>query len=129
MKTNMIMFCLSIACCGMLVNVSAMNDFNDLPQYEANLARGYVAMANQGDADSQYKIGILYADTQTNPAGAISWLKLAANQGHVLAQETLGYLYEHGQGVDANREMAIRWYRMAAEQGHEGAKYALEHML
>ena len=40
-----------------------------------------------------------------------------ANQGDALAQFTLGFMYETGQGVPQNDVEAVRWYRSAAEQG------------
>ena len=41
----------------------------------------------------------------------------AAQQGHATAQNNLGSLYEHGEGVRKNIRQAADWYRKAANQG------------
>jgi TPR repeat protein len=47
----------------------------------------------------------------------MSWYLKAAAQGRVLAQNNIGYLYEHGLGVRADSAQAVEWYRKAADQG------------
>ncbi len=37
------------------------------------------------------------------------------------AQQQLGYLYQHGIGVDQNESEAIHWYTKAAQQGNIAA--------
>lgn len=49
----------------------------------------------------------------------------AANSGYPPAQWALGFLYEKGQGTQANITEAVSWYRKAAEQGLPGAQLAL----
>jgi hypothetical protein len=50
---------------------------------------------------------------------------LAAEQGHAIAQFSLGCCYDGGKGVSQNYEEAARWYRKAAEQGDADAQYNL----
>lgn len=57
---------------------------------------------------------------------AISWYRKAAEQGDVVAEESLGYIYATGRGVAADRSEAIAWYRKAASQGDVKSKHALE---
>ena len=45
------------------------------------------------------------------------WYLKAAAQGRALAQNNIGYLYEHGLGVPADNAQAVEWYRKAADQG------------
>jgi len=52
------------------------------------------------------------------------WLPLA-EAGDPRAQEYVGMLYEHGQGVEADPETALLWYRTAAESGDVTAQYNL----
>ena len=58
------------------------------------------------------------------------WYRSAAEQGHAMAQNNLGWMYEHGRGVAKDEGEAVRWYRSAAEQGYAmaqnnlGAMYA-----
>ena len=42
----------------------------------------------------------------------------AAQAGHSLAQNNLGYLYQTGLGTKADLEEAARWYEHAANQGN-----------
>ena len=49
----------------------------------------------------------------------------AALAGDVVAQYTLGYMLDKGDGVDKDRVAAVKWYAMAAEQGHESAQNRL----
>ena len=49
----------------------------------------------------------------------------AGNKGDVIAQYTLGYMYDKGDGIDKDRDKAILWYEKAAEQGHEAAQNRL----
>jgi uncharacterized protein len=40
----------------------------------------------------------------------------------------LGYAFEHGEGMPANRDEAIRWYRKAADLGVRESKAALKRL-
>ena len=46
----------------------------------------------------------------------------AAEQGNVIAQNNVGYMYETGQGIAKDREKALEWYQKAAAQGDGEAK-------
>ena len=48
--------------------------------------------------------------------------KKAAEQGHALAQNDLGYCYQHGEGVPQDKVEAANWYRKAADQGNTRAQ-------
>lgn len=52
------------------------------------------------------------------------WLPLA-EQGHVVAQANIGYLYNTGYGVPQNYAEAAKWYRKAAEQEYAETKFNL----
>jgi len=51
--------------------------------------------------------------------------KLLAEQGDVIAQSNLGYMYHSGRGVPRSYIEAITWYRLAAEQGSAHAQFNL----
>lgn len=53
---------------------------------------------------------------------------LAANQHDANAQHNLGVMYEHGQGVEQNKEEAKKWYQRACENGNEEACATLSQM-
>jgi len=48
-----------------------------------------------------------------------------AEQGNVMAQTTLGVMYQEGHGVPQDYKEAGKWYRLAAEQGFAPAQYNL----
>lgn len=57
--------------------------------------------------------------------GAADPCMAAANDGHADAQYHLGYLFEHGYGVEHSYSRAAHWWTMAADQGHSEAAAAL----
>jgi TPR repeat protein len=87
--------------------------------------------AEQGDADAQYTLGVMYERGEgvtQDYKQAIKWYALAAEQGLVNAQHDLGFLYEIGLGVTPDFKQAVRWYILAAEQGDSRAQFNLGHM-
>ena len=62
-----------------------------------------------------------YEDFET---ALTEWL-IDANQGNVLAQYRIGYMYANGIGVPKNEEEALKWYRLAADQGYASAQFNL----
>ena len=58
-------------------------------------------------------------------AEAVTWLRLAAEQGHAEAQFNLGLMYVRGEGVPQNFAEAVTWFRRAAKQGHAEAQFYL----
>ena len=54
------------------------------------------------------------------------WYQKAAEQGHAVAQYSLGLCYyKHGRGVKKDRTKSVYWYRKAAEQGYAEAQVSL----
>ncbi len=89
--------------------------------------------ANQGDADAQFNLALLYYNGTGTPQDtryAIYWYKKAAVQGHVNAQYFLWKLYHngHGEEVPQDPKKAVYWLTKAAEQGLVNAQYSLGHM-
>lgn len=85
-------------------------------------------LAEQGDADAQYNLGILHYHGQGvshNPAAAVDWYRQAARQGHPAAQYNLGVAYARGIGLEQDWRAAMRWWQQAAAQGHAQAQYNL----
>ena len=56
---------------------------------------------------------------------AVKWFRLAAAQGNVPAQYSLGMAYENGQGVQQDYHEALNWYRIAAANEDEWAQTRL----
>ena len=86
-------------------------------------------LGEQGDAESQYQLGILYHDGVVVPkddAQAVQWFHRAAEQGYVRAQSTLGAYYWAGRGVPQDFTKAYFWSQLALAQGDENSKSRLE---
>jgi TPR repeat protein len=87
----------------------------------------WLPLAELGDAEAQYNIGVMYDEGAGRPrdlAAAAGWYRKAAQQGFMDAQANLGMMYYHGQGVPRDPAEAARWFRRAADQGDtEAARY------
>ena len=86
-----------------------------VPDHSAEIAR-LTPLADKGDAAAQYRVGVLYADSQNLPE-ALRYYRLAADQNHHEAQARLAMLSCNGQGVPKNADECIRLYRLAADGG------------
>ena len=76
--------------------------------------------AEQGDAEAQHSLGVMYANSQGVPqdfAKAVNWYKLAAEQGIAEAQFNLCVMYANGSGVPKNNPSAFMWCVIASENG------------
>jgi hypothetical protein len=94
----------------------------------------YQSKANQGDADAQFNLALLYENGVGIPRdarNAIYWYTKAAKQGHVNAQYRLGTIYRYGYGDEVvllDFKRAVYWITKASEQGNVIAQYNLGHM-
>ena len=93
--------------------------------------RGFLGLAEQGDAHAQFNLGLMYSNGKGVPqeyGEAARWYRRAAEQGDAHAQFNLGVMYSNGKGVPQDYGEAARWYRRAAEQGVARAQFALGFM-
>jgi len=80
--------------------------------------------AEQGYADAQFNLGLMYANGRGVPqdyAEAAKWFRLAADQGDATAQHNLALMYYSGKGVPKDNVLAHMWSHLAASQGGEDA--------
>lgn len=76
-----------------------------------------------GDADAQYRVGLLYLeddDMQPNPMLSMRWLSLAAHKNHISAQAVLGDLMFNGHligdnGIEPQPVEGLMWLSLAYE--------------
>lgn len=105
----------------------------------------YYGDAVHGDAESQYKMGVLFfkgndvIKQDRSIAGA--WFKKAADQGHLKAYYGLGKCYDFSSEMkfwsEKNRNLylnstgkdALAWYTKAADKGFAPAQYTLAQYL
>ena len=111
----------------------------------ATALREWRPLAEQGHAEAQFRLGVMYFNghgVALDIAEALKWLWKAADQGHARAQDVSGllvgglnfagaqhnlaFLYARGgQGLAQDYAEAAKWYRLAAEQGHAKAQFKL----
>ena len=56
----------------------------------------WMPLAEQGDADAQYNLGVMYDNGEgvtQDDAEAVKWYRRAAEQGNAFAQHNLGVMY------------------------------------
>lgn len=73
------------------------------------------------DKARNYRYG--YNNTTVNYGTAMGYYKKAAGYGHALSHTAIGYMYEKGYGVSANKSTALDWYRKGAKLGEQTSEY------
>ena len=84
----------------------------------------WLPLAEQGDANVQFNLGVMYAEGQgvkQDDFEAVKWYRKAAEQGDADAQAILGFSYLLGQsGVQVNKSLAKEWFGKACDNGDQG---------
>ena len=101
---------------------------NGLEAYEAGdhaaALKEWQPLAEQGDADAPYNIGVMYEYGEgvlQDNAEAVKWYLLAAEQGDAQAQYNLGLIYYYGEGVFQDNIIAHMWFSIVSLNGHKPA--------
>jgi len=84
--------------------------------------------AQQGDAESEFALGVCYEDgfgVNKDSKEGLRWVRMAANQGVAPAQGDLGDRYSKGIDVPRDFAEAFKWYSRAARQGDATAECSL----
>lgn len=85
----------------------------------------FLKAAKEGDAWSQFGLGVIYLNGQgvsLDATQSTQWFQKAANQGLSFAQFNLGNAYLHSRGVKLDLTKAAFWWQQAAEQGNTNAQ-------
>jgi hypothetical protein len=88
----------------------------------------WIDLADQGDADAQYALGIMHLKKeaqQSEDTIAFRYLVEAAKKQHVASMFNLGVAYWEGRGVTRQTEKALNWWEVAAQRDDAGAQYNL----
>jgi len=81
----------------------------------------FIENAKKGDSSKCYFITVIH-DRVRDVEQFFYWINLAADNGHVGAQEKLGGAYLVGQNVDKDIDTSIYWLKKAGEQGSLNAQ-------
>lgn len=90
--------------------------------------REWRPLAEEGDAQAQYYLGIMYTNGEGVPEDdrqAVYWFQKSARQGNSQSQYHLGILYANGAGVPEDDPQAVYWFRKSAKQGDARAQFNL----
>lgn len=104
-------------------------DDSSQQQLTANQAQALDALrdaAEAGDAEAQYRLGMLYGNGEGVPldhAKAEHWFTKSARQGHEKALLTLAWMYASGAGIAMDEDRARELYLLAADKGSAKAQY------
>lgn len=88
--------------------------------------------AEKGNAECQAGLGLFYqageripGGVKADPAEAVKWYILAAEQNQQEAIFHLARLYLNGEGVKADSAEAVKWFTKGAEAGNPDAQWML----
>ena len=84
----------------------------------------YDPPAISSDAPAYYSLGLICQRIGKFKEAAVEYER-ATRSRHAMAQASLAYLYETGQGVERDLMKAKELYQLAAQQGHSVAQYNL----
>ena len=112
----------------LIAAVPALADFQSgLDAYQkgdyVGAAKEWRPLAEEGDANAQFNLGLLYLDGHGVPqsyAEATTWFRRAAEQDYTQAQHNLGAMYGTGQGVKRDYVQAYKWLNICAAKGNAG---------
>ncbi len=103
--------------------------FDDrVDSYAASHEKVFRTSAEQGNAEAQYKLAMLYdrgIGVENDNSEALKWYRQAAEQGYAKAQYNLGMMYFFGKGVPQDKVTGYQWVALAADRGEKAAKDAM----
>jgi TPR repeat protein len=91
----------------------------------ATALREWQDLAENGDASTQYNLGVMYSEghgVAQDYVEAVKWWRVAAESQNVVAQYALGVMHEEGHGVAADFVSAHMWFNIAAALGYSEAE-------
>ena len=110
-RTLLVMLMLSFSHAVIADNYEDGLEAHDKGDFETAL-RLWTPLAEQGDIEVQFNLGMLYADGKgvaQNYKSTVRWYTLSAKQGNYQAQYTLGLMYAQGQVVAQDYVKAHMW--------------------
>lgn len=111
--------------CSMLLMTFANLTFADW--FTSSETKELINKADSGDVEAQFRVGNAYDFANGAPhsvENAIKYYRMAAEQGHVEAQNSMGSMLQ----AEKNYVEAKSWYERAAAQGHPMATNSLAYL-
>lgn len=92
---------------------------------------GLQQKAEQGDAEAQAQLGVLYStgiQVPRNLDEALKWYQKSADQGSSLGQYNLAFMYIRGEAVKEDLAKGRELLTLSSDQGFDKAKFDLGYM-
>lgn len=103
--------------------------FNTPPERLAAAVSACQRMAQSGDPQAQFELGLLHYQgtlSKRDLTQALYWFEQGSLKGHAEAQYHLGQMFFHGEGVPVNYVQAFIILKMASVNGSEDAMDAAD---
>ena len=116
-----------------LAKIRWNSEFEQEKELDKDVLEEVLNMAENDNIYAMFELGRYYENNHANGIlarvqkypEAAEWYRKAAERGYVMAQVNLGYMHEHGLGVEHDFDKAVEWYKKAAEQGDARAQLNL----
>lgn len=104
----------------------ALNQLGEmtLADNQEEAKRLFFSAAEKNCPEAEYNLGDIYLQDKNQPAG-LKWLKKAAENQYPPAQYRLAGIFETGDGIAKNQEVAQELYLKAAQSGYAPAQYKM----
>jgi hypothetical protein len=125
--SKLILIIISLLVAGYLL-ITWLSFDDRVATYAVSHEKDFRASAEQGDAEAQYNLALIYdhgIGVENDDAEALKWYRQAAEQGHAKAQYNLGMMYYFGKGVPQDKATGYQWVILAADRGEQVAKDAM----
>ena len=99
-------------------------DGSIVPKDIALSCKYYEMAAEKGDVGSHEQLGYIYGSQQhgiLNYEESFRHHLYAAEHGNAIAMFNLGVMYENGEGVEKDDDVAVDWYTKSAKAGYANA--------
>ena len=86
--------------------------------------RENIRKAEQGDAEAQSVLGLMYSlglGVPKDDQEAVKWFRKAAEQGYAHGQFSLGVMYYFAEGVPKDHVLSYKWFNLSAAQGNHNS--------
>ncbi len=124
MKLSKLIVIMMLLALGVVVVVTYSGFDEQVASYAVNNEEAFRKAAEQGDAEAQYHLAVMYGagvGVETDYDEALKWYSQAAEQGYAKAQYNLGMMYYFGKGVLEDKVTAYQWVILSAERGEQAA--------
>ena len=97
---------------------------DETPNPTQEQVRENIRKAEQGDAEAQSVLGLMYTlglGVPQDKQEAVKWYRRAAEQGYAHGQFSLGVMYYFAEGVPKDHVLSYKWFNLSAAQGNKSS--------